>query len=157
MSRRSSRGRSASAGTSDGGYSLIESTIGWLAFFGVVMLVVQLALVWHGRHVAEAAARDGLEAARVYQGTTSTGRAAATGYLRDVAPSLLQDPQVNITRSLTTVRVEVRASVLRVIPGWNFTVHASASGPVERFVSESPQMPPDARIVRGALNGVTWL
>jgi hypothetical protein len=91
---------------------------------------VQFALLWHGRHVAEAAAREGLEAGRGFEATAASGQAAA-GYLQDVAPRLLTGSRVDVTRSLTTVRVQVRAQVLNVIPGWDFTVSETVSGPVE--------------------------
>jgi Flp pilus assembly protein TadG len=122
----------------DGGYSVVETAIVWPAFFFVVLLVVQVALLWHGRHVAEAAAREGLETARGFEATAAEGDSAATAYLRDVAPRLLRSPRVEVTRTATTVEVLVRAQVLAVIPGWDLSVSETASGPVETFVSAGP-------------------
>jgi len=121
----------------DGGYSVVETAIVWPVFFALILLVVQFSLLWHARHVAEAAARDGLEAARGLDGSSARGQAAATGYLDDVAPRLLTGPTVDVTRTATTVRVQVRAHVLRVIPGWDLTVAETVSGPVEQFTSPS--------------------
>jgi len=125
----------------DSGYSVVETAIAWPVFIAVILLVVQFALLWHGRHVAEAAARDGLEAGRGIDATAATGRDAATGYLRDVAPRLLTDPRVDVTRTATTVRVQVRAHILRVLPGWDLTVSETASGPVETFTAFPPFRP----------------
>jgi len=47
----------------------------------LTMFVVQYALLWHGRNVAEAAAQDGLRTARSYQGTATMGQQAALSYL----------------------------------------------------------------------------
>jgi Flp pilus assembly protein TadG len=119
----------------DRGYSIVEAAITLPALVLLCMIVVQFALVWHGRHVVQAAARDGLEAARGYQSTAGAGQAAAASYLSDVAPRLVQSPSVSVRRSATTVTVTVRASVLKVIPVGSFPVSETASGPVERFVT----------------------
>jgi Flp pilus assembly protein TadG len=140
----------------DHGYSLVETAIAWPVFFAVILLVVQFALLWHGRHVAEAAARDGLEAGRGLDASAASGQAAATGYLKDVAPRLLTGTRVEVTRDATTVRVQVRAQVLHVIPGWDLMVSETASGPVEKFVS-LPDWPPAADIGREGTEAVMRL
>ncbi len=120
----------------DGGYSAVEMAIVMPALFAGIMLVVQLALVWHGRHAAAEAAGRGLAAASAYQATTNDGRTAADRYLQDVAPKLLRDPSVTVTRTDIDAEVTVTAHVLGVIPVLgNVTVTQSVAGPVERFVS----------------------
>lgn len=99
----------------------------------MVLLVVQLALLWHGRNVAEAAAQDGLRSARGYQSTAALGQRDAEDYLRQVAPNLLPDAQVSVERTETTVTVRVRAGVLSIVP-LGLAVDETAAGPVERFV-----------------------
>jgi Flp pilus assembly protein TadG len=113
----------------------VEAAITLPAIILMTMLVVQYTLLWHARNVAESAARDGLEAARSYQAPPSAGQEAARSYLRDVAPNLLVGPEITVTRTPTTVRVQVRAHVLQVIPIGGFTVSESVTGPIERFVS----------------------
>jgi hypothetical protein len=137
----------------------VEAAITLPVIILMTMLVVQYALLWHGRHIAESAARDGLEAASGYQAPAGAGKDAVLGYLHDVAPHLLIGPDVNITRTATTVRVQVRARVLRVIPVGEFAVSESVQGPVERFVS-LPASPSDADIspvMSLTGTGVTWL
>jgi len=121
----------------DEGYSVVEAAITLPVIFLLCMLGVQASLVWHARHVGQSAAREGLDAARAYQSSPDAGTRAAAAYLHDVAPHLLASPQISITRDATTVRVHIHAQVLRVVPGADFTVDATAAGPIERFVAEN--------------------
>lgn len=119
----------------DGGYSIVEAVITLPVLIMMVMFVVQYALLWHGRHVAEAAAQNGLRDARGYQATAAAGERSASDYLREVAPNLLTRPQVNAERGDTTVTVTVRAKVLSIVPFGDLSVSETAAGPVERFVA----------------------
>lgn len=125
-------------GPREGGYSVVEAAITLPVVILLSMLVVQWALVWHGRHVAEAAAQTGLRHARGYQATAAAGQQAAVDYLHNVAPRLLPSSRVDVTRTPTTVSVHVHAEVLPVIPGLSGlmagSIDQSVSGPVERFV-----------------------
>jgi Flp pilus assembly protein TadG len=112
----------------------VEASITLPVLILLTMFVVQWALVWHGRHVAEAAAQDGLRAARGYRATAASGQKAAENYLQAVAPRLLTSPGVDVARTSVTVTVRVHASVLSVLPGSGFGVDETASAPVERFV-----------------------
>ena len=117
----------------DAGYSVLETAITFPVLLLLVMLVVQYALLWHGRHVAEAAAQDGLRSARAFGATAELGQRDAQGYLRQVAPHLLSRPEVQVDRSKTTVTIRVRAQVLSIVP-LGLIVDETAVGPVERFV-----------------------
>lgn len=101
----------------------------------LTMLVVQYALLWHGRNLAEAAAQDGLRSARGYQATATMGKQTALGYLQQVAPNLLTSPQVTADRTATTVTVRVHAQVLSLLGFGGFSVTERAAGPVETFVA----------------------
>lgn len=117
----------------EAGYSAIEAVITFPVLILLVMFVVQFALLWHGRNVAEAAAQDGLRNARGYASTAALGQADAQGYLAQVAPNLLPQPTVTVQRTDTTVTVRVTSNVLSLIP-LGLTVDESAAGPVERYV-----------------------
>ena len=121
----------------DAGYSFVETVITVPVLILFTMTVVQYALVWHSRHIAEAAAQDGLRVGRGYQSTAAAGQQASEEYLRQVAPNLLTRTQVSATRTLTTVTVHVHAHVLAAIPFANFDVDETASAPVERFSTPS--------------------
>ncbi len=121
----------------DGGYSIVEAVITLPVMIVLTMFVVQYALLWHGRNVAEAAAQDGLRTARSYQGTAAMGQQAALDYLSQVAPKLLTSPQVQVDRTPTTVTVHVRAHVLSILGFADVDITEAAAGPVERFVAGS--------------------
>jgi Flp pilus assembly protein TadG len=114
---------------------VVEAVITLPVLIMMVMFVVQYALLWHGRHVAEAAARDGLRDARGYQSSAAAGEQTAADYLRQVAPNLLTEAQVNAERTDTTVTITVRAKVLSILPFGDFSVTETVAGPVERFVA----------------------
>ena len=131
---RTDAGHGRRRGGDDAGYSIIEAVITLPVLIMFTMLVVQYALVWHSRHIAQAAAQDGLRAARGYASSAADGQDAATTYLRQVAPNLLTGPLVVADRTPTTVTVVVHAHVLSVVPFADFDVDERVSGPVERFV-----------------------
>ena len=119
----------------DDGYSILEAAIVLPVVFGLLMLVVQWAIVWHARNVAEAAAQEGLRTTEAYTSTADDGRADTLHFLAQVAPHALPDPQVTVTRDATTATVRVHAPVMTLIPFGHFTVDETVSGPVETYVS----------------------
>jgi Flp pilus assembly protein TadG len=133
--RERSVGRHRRRPPTDDGYSVVEATITLPIVIVLTMLVVQYALLWHGRNVAEAAAQDGLRRARAYQATAAMGKQAALDYLSQVAPKLLTSKHVDAARTASTVTVRVRAHVSTILGFGSFTVDESAAGPVERFVA----------------------
>lgn len=121
----------------DGGYSVLEVAIVLPIVFFLIMMIVQWAIVWHARNVAEAAAQEGLRTTETYQGSASAGRADTVTYLSQVAPHSLPNPQVTVTRTADNATVTVSARVASVIPFGHFTVSERASGPVETYVAAS--------------------
>ena len=117
----------------DDGYNVVEVAITFPVLMLLVMAVVQFALLWHARHVAEAAAQNGLRSARGYASTAQLGQQDAQSYLAQVAPRLLLAPTVDVQRTPTTVTVRVHADVLSIVP-LGLRVDETAIGPVERFV-----------------------
>lgn len=101
----------------------------------LTMVIVQFVLVWHGRHVAQAAAQTAARSAASYQSAAAIGRRDADAYLQQVAPNLLPDRDVQVDRTATTVTVSVTADVLTVIPFGSFSVQEKASAPVEAFTA----------------------
>lgn len=117
----------------DGGYSVVAAAITLPALILFTMLVVQWALIWHGRHVAEAAVQDGIRAARGYQSTAASGQQSAQAYLNAVAPNLLTEPQISVSRTATTVTVHIQATVLAVVPGGDIVIEEAGTAPVEAW------------------------
>lgn len=125
-------------GDADRGSTVAEAVIIVPVIILLTLVVVQFVLVWHGRHLAQAAAQTAARAAATYQGTAEDGRADAEAYLAQVAPSLLPGRDVSVTRDTATVTVTIHADVLTVIPFGGFTVDERASAPVEAFQVMTP-------------------
>ena len=125
-------------GGADRGSTVAEAVIIVPVIILLTLVVVQFVLVWHGRHLAQAAAQTAARAAATYRGTAEDGRADAEAYLAQVAPSLLPGREVSVTRDTATVTVTIHADVLTVIPFGGFTVDERASAPVEAFQVMTP-------------------
>jgi Flp pilus assembly protein TadG len=122
----------------DRGSTVAEAVIIVPVIIIATLVVVQFVLLWHGRHVAQAAAQTAARAAATYQGSADIGRADGDAYLAEVAPSLLPGRNISVTRDVTTVVVTIHADVLTVIPFGNFTIDERASAPVEAFTPAAP-------------------
>jgi hypothetical protein len=100
-------------------------------------LVLQLAMVMHVQHVAEAAAQDAAVAAAAH---SADAREVATSLLTRSAGSLATDVSVTSSQSADRVTVIVTATVVNIFPAGTYTVHARASAPIERFIAQ-PERP----------------
>lgn len=119
----------------DGGYSVLEAAITVPIIFFLLMTIVQWAIVWHARNVAQAAATEGLRTAQAYQSTAQAGQRDAANFLNQTAPHAMAGATVTVDRGQQTVTVHVHSPVMNVIPFGHFTVDESASGPVEKYVA----------------------
>jgi len=122
-------------GTADRGNASVEAVIIVPIIVLLTLLVVQFVLVWHGRHVAQAAAQTAARSAAAYQATAAVGQADGGAYLQQVGANLLPGRTVRVNRDATTVTVTVTADVLTVIPFGSFSVDESATAPVEAFTA----------------------
>ena len=122
----------------DRGSSLLGAVLVIPVMIILTMLVLQFAMLWHGKHVATAAAQTGVQGAAGYRASAADGQARAAGYLTDVAPNLLQDPTVTVDRGNTTVTAVIHARVPSVVPFTHFDVDETVTGPVERFTGVGP-------------------
>ena len=116
------------------GLTSTELAVVMPVIIALVLVPFQVALWWHARQVAEAAAREALDAAQVVTATEDDGIRAAEWFL-DAAGNLTE-PDVTVTRTADTVTVDVTGRAPRIIPGLDWHVTAHASGPVERFIPE---------------------
>jgi len=98
----------------------------------LILLIIQFGLWSHATHIAQAAASGGLAAARVYDGTAADGTSAAKDVLAKLGDGPLRRTRVAATRTANTAAVRVDGSTSTVIPFIEISVHATASGPVER-------------------------
>ena len=123
--------------TRDRGDATVEAVIIVPVIVVLTLLVVQFVLVWHGRHVAQAAAQTAARSAAAYQAQPAVGQAAGDDYLAEVAPNLLPGRSVTVTRDSAGVTVIVTADVLTVIPFAGFHIQEQATAPLEMFVGTS--------------------
>ncbi len=102
----------------------------------IVMLLapVQVALWWHARQVADAAAEEAVDAAQVQDANEAQATAAAFGLLNQVGN--LRAASVVVQRGAEEVVVEVRGRAPQVVPGIAWGVTSRAVGPMERLVPE---------------------
>ena len=109
----------------------------------LALLVVQFALVWHARHIAQYAAQRALAAARTQDGTAADGRAQARRSLAALGSRVLTAPSVTAERTATQTTVRVEGKVIRVVPVPGLVLHASgtASGPTERITTPTGGQP----------------
>ncbi|HEY3545804.1 MAG TPA: TadE/TadG family type IV pilus assembly protein [Propionicimonas sp.] len=121
----------------DDGSASLELAILFPALLLVVVALVQYGLWFHARSLAEAAAAEGVNAARAHGATLDAGRTRAETFLTDHARDTLTNSTVTATTPSAghvMVQVSGRAlSLLPFVPG--LPVQTSAQGPVERFTT----------------------
>jgi Flp pilus assembly protein TadG len=115
------------------GSATAELTLAAPLLLLMLTLIVQFALWSHAAHVAQAAATEGLAAARSHTGTEIQGVHAARRILDQLADGPLAAPTVEATRDATTASITVSGTVTSVVPMVVLPVRAHVAGPVERF------------------------
>ncbi|MBO3745153.1 pilus assembly protein [Streptosporangiaceae bacterium NEAU-GS5] len=105
----------------------------------VVLLVVQVALWFHGRQVADAAAREGARVARAApadSGWQDAAEAKAEQIVQAIGPELLKNAKATAWEKGDQRGVDVTGSAVQVVPllpELTFTITAHFGGPVECF------------------------
>ena len=99
-----------------------------------IMLIVQYGLWWHAKQVANAAAAEAVDAAQVSSGSARDGEDAAASYLAQSGN--LDNVTITVSREPTVVTVEVRGAAPQLVPGFEWSVTARSTAPVERFIPE---------------------
>lgn len=121
-------------GRGDEGYSVLEASITLPIIILLLMMIVQWAIVWHTRNIANAAAQEALRSAEQYNSTSAAGRQDGETYISQVAPHVLPSGCVSVNRTAATVTVHVHCKItMSVVPFGTYWVDETVSGPVERF------------------------
>ncbi|GAA5110791.1 hypothetical protein GCM10025762_19070 [Haloechinothrix salitolerans] len=102
----------------------------------MLLAIVQFALWSHATHIAQAAASQGLAAARAQNGTAAAGSASAQQMLDQLARGPLTGTSVGADRTANSASIRISGTATSVVPFLSLPVHAEASGPVERFVPD---------------------
>lgn len=116
------------------GLTSTELAVVMPVLIALVLVPFQVGLWWHARQIADAAAREAVDAAQVATATEADGERAAQWFL-DAAGNITE-PQVTVTRTTETVTVEVTGRAPRLLPGFDWVVTARAVAPLERFIPE---------------------
>ncbi|MFC4586598.1 TadE/TadG family type IV pilus assembly protein [Sphaerisporangium corydalis] len=128
------------AGRGERGATVIELALIMPVVLVVILLIVQFALVFHGRQVADAAAREGARIARG-AGTGSSGwqgsaEARARGIVKTIGPKMLQRVAVRAWEKGDQRGVTVEGDAVAVVPllpGMSFKITSTFGGPIECF------------------------
>ena len=118
----------------EGGLTSTELAVIMPVLIALVLVPFQVALWWHADQIADAAAREAVDAAQVAGAGEEDGIRAAEWFL-DAAGNITE-AQVTVTRTTDTVSVEVTGRAPRLVPGFDWQVTARAAGPIERFIPE---------------------
>lgn len=116
----------------------MELTITMPALLIAVLTVLQIGLWFHTRHVAQAAAQDGVRLARAYDGSDVAARDRVLSQLDSLAPTLLRDRQVEVTRTSEVASATVRGHATSILGIFALPIHETAQGPVEQFNPSAP-------------------
>ncbi|TLP62183.1 pilus assembly protein [Microbispora tritici] len=121
------------------GATVIELAILMPIVLAVVFLIVQVALWFHGRQVADAAAREGARVART-AGSSDGWQDAAEGKARQIVqaigPQLLRDAEAKAWEQGDQRGIEVTGDAVLVVPLLpEMAIHITSrfGGPVECF------------------------
>lgn len=133
--------RSRRPGDRERGVAAVELAVLMPVILAVALLIVQVALWFHARQVAEAAAREGARVARsapIDSGDwPAAATAKATDIVRAIGPRLLGDATATTSEKEPDERfVTVTGNAVQVVPllpSLAFTITATAGGPVECF------------------------
>jgi Flp pilus assembly protein TadG len=105
-------------------------------FMLAVMVIIQGALWYLAREAALAAARQGVDAARVRGAEAGAGRAAALAFARNDASGYLLGPSASAQGSTaTTIQITVTGHVPTFVPGLAINISQVVQAPVEQFVA----------------------
>ncbi|MDT0307267.1 pilus assembly protein [Streptomyces sp. DSM 44917] len=115
-----------------GAAAIAETVVVFPLLMTVILLIAHVAVWAQAVHTAQAAASQGLSAARAQDATATDGRTHARTVLGQLGGPLRN---VTITADRDGERTEVRVdgSALPVLPWLHLPVHAQAAGPTEEF------------------------
>lgn len=105
-------------------------------FLAAIMVIAQAAVWYLARSAALAAARQGVDAARILNSSTAAGRSAAVRFAHSSAPGYLLGPAASSQGSTaSTIVITVSGRVPSIVPGLPIDVSQVAQAPVERFTT----------------------
>ncbi|HUZ22390.1 MAG TPA: TadE/TadG family type IV pilus assembly protein [Streptosporangiaceae bacterium] len=120
----------------DSGALILSYVIVMPVFLTALMFIAQASLWFLARSAALAAARQGVDAARIPGSSTAAGQAAALQFAQRSASGFLLSPGASAAGSTaTTITITVRGQAPSIVPGIPIDVTQVAQAPVERFTT----------------------
>ena len=109
----------------------------------LILLVIQFAIWENAESIAHATAEEALAAARVQGGTAASAQQRAAQVIGQIGTGVLNEPRVSVAMTPADVTVRVAGTAERVlpVPRLSFSVAATVTGPVERFVPVQGRAP----------------
>jgi hypothetical protein len=109
-------------------------------FMLVIMVIIQGALWYLAREAALAAARQGVDAARVPGAGPGSGTQAALAFARNDASGYLLGPSAAAAatgagNATATIQITVTGHVPTFVPGLVINISQAVQAPVEKFVA----------------------
>ena len=125
------RRQNAESGALSLGYIMV-----FPAFLLAIMLIMQATYWYLARQAALAAARQGVDAARVTGALPGAGPTAALAFAQSAGSGYLISPSANADGSTPqTIQVQVQGRVITILPGFSLRVSQVAQAPVEQFTT----------------------
>jgi len=118
----------------EGGMIASELAILMPALLLLLMLAVQFGLWAHASQLARAAADEAAYIAALPDATDAAGQAAAAGLLAQAGH--LADLRIDIDRTPELVVATVTGVAPQVVPGFRWSVSATAAAAPERFIPQ---------------------
>jgi Flp pilus assembly protein TadG len=120
-----------------GGATSVEMALLWGVLTGLILAVVQVALLFFAGQLALTAAQDGLRSGRYYstESVTDAARRDAEDFLARAGGTTLTDVSVTVTvdDGAGLLRVQVTGTALSLIPGVPLAISKEAVGGLERI------------------------
>ncbi|EME51725.1 hypothetical protein [Amycolatopsis decaplanina] len=111
----------------------VSAILGLGALLLATWFVLQVVVLFLGRNVALAAARDGVNAARLPPVDVVAAEQHAQNYVNRVTGSWLSNVNAEATSDGRNVSVIVTAEAASLVPFARFSVSQRASGPIEQL------------------------
>jgi len=123
-------------GHNEAGSLSLSYVIVFPAFLLAIMAVIQVSFWYLGRQTALAAARQGVDAARVQGAPLGAGPGAAVAFARKAGSGYLIEPSASDSGSTgQTIQIQVSGQVVSLIPGVHWSISQAAQAPVEQFTT----------------------
>lgn len=117
------------------GEAVTETVVVVPALLLLIMIVIQFGLWYHAQHVVQAAAQEGVRAARAQGASAGEGHERARAFLAQVGGRSVTGAEIVSERSGAGAMVRVNGEAPAVVPGLRLAVSAAAASPVEEFTA----------------------